>query len=97
MSTSEKIGLAARMHVMLRRKTGRVTDTEWLASNREYAEEIIRFSTDHAAKEGDADLAELAEKLALLMLPPRPQTATYKKADLSQEGSGLIRYIRGIR
>ncbi|BCO28296.1 hypothetical protein MIZ03_3196 [Rhodoferax lithotrophicus] len=96
MSTSEKIALAARMHVMLRRKTGRVTDTEWMACNREYAEEIIRFSMDYAQKEGHDDLAELAEKLAAVMLPARPQT-TYKKTDLSNEGTGLIRYIRGIR
>lgn len=96
MSTSEKIALAARMHVMLRRKTGRVTDTEWMACNREYAEEIIRFSMDYAQKEGQDDLAELAEKLAAVMLPARPQT-TYKKTDLSNEGTGLIRYIRGIR
>ncbi|TXT40552.1 MAG: hypothetical protein FD135_1163 [Comamonadaceae bacterium] len=97
MSTSEKIALAARMHVMLRRKTGRVTDTEWMACNREYAEEIIRFSNDYAQKEGHPDLAELADKLAAMMLPPRPQANTYKKTDLNHEGSGLIRYIRGIR
>jgi hypothetical protein len=97
MTSSEKIALAARMHVMLRRKTGRVTDTEWLACNREYAEEIIRISNDYAQKEGHPDLAELAEKLSVALLPPCPQASGYKKTDVSHEGSGLIRYIRGIR
>lgn len=97
MLASEKFALAARMHVMLRRKTGRVTDTEWLASNREYAEEIIRYSSDHAAKEGDADLAELAEKLALVMFPPRPQDASGKHNGPSHESAGPMRYVRGIR
>ncbi|MDD2809056.1 hypothetical protein [Rhodoferax sp.] len=97
MRSSEKIALAARMHVMLRRKTGRVTDTEWLACNREYAEEIIRFSNDYAQKEGHPDLAELAEKLSVLLLPPQPQTNGYKKTDLRHEDTGLIRYIRGLR
>ncbi|MDO8770278.1 MAG: hypothetical protein Q7K57_16555 [Burkholderiaceae bacterium] len=27
------MGIAAHLHVLLRRKTGRVTDTEWMASN----------------------------------------------------------------
>lgn len=35
---SEKLAIAAHLHVLLRRKTGRVTDTEWLAANAEYAE-----------------------------------------------------------
>ena len=97
MSTSEKFALAARMHVLLRRKTGRVTDTEWMASNTEYAAEIVRFSLDCAQKEGHADLAELAGKLAEAMLPAAPAAAHYKNTQLSHEGSGLIRYIRGIR
>ncbi len=33
MLNSEKIAIAAHLHVLLRRKTGRVTDTEWMASN----------------------------------------------------------------
>lgn len=97
MLNSERFALAARMHVMLRRKAGRITDTEWLASNQDYAAEIVRFSMDYAKKEGHEDLAELAEKLAAVMLPPSAPTATYKKTDLSHEGLGKIRYIGGIR
>jgi hypothetical protein len=97
MSNSEIFALAARLHVLLRRKNGRVTDTEWLASNTEYAAEIVRFSLECAQKEGHADLAELAGKLAEAMLPARTASNHYKNTQLSHEGSGLIRYIRGIR
>ena len=40
MLPSETLAIAARLHVLLRRKTGRVTDTEWLAVNADYAAEI---------------------------------------------------------
>jgi hypothetical protein len=50
-----------------------------------------------AEKEGHADLAELAGKLAEAMLPARTASNHYKNTQLSHEGSGLIRYIRGIR
>ena len=63
MLDSEKLAIAAHLHVLLRRKAGRVTDTEWLATNAEYATEIIRFTRAKAAEDGHADLAEWAEKL----------------------------------
>ncbi len=44
MSTTERVALAAHLHVVLRRKTGRVTDVEWMAANTEYAAEIVRFA-----------------------------------------------------
>ncbi len=67
MLTSEKIAVAAHLHVLLRRKTGRVTDTEWLAANTEYATEIVRFARARAKEDGHADLAEWADKLAIAM------------------------------
>jgi len=97
MTSSEKIGLAARMHVMLRRKTGRVTDTEWMASNVDYAAEIVRFAHDYAAAEGHPDLAEMAGKLAQAMLPKRPEPITPRKPDLVPESSGLVRYVKSLR
>lgn len=97
MLMSEKFALAARIHVLLRRQTGRVTDTEWMIKSPEYAAEIVRFSRDCAAKEGHTDLAELATKLADIMLPPKPAVPAYKKPELSFEGQGLIRYVRGLR
>lgn len=97
MLNSERFALAARLHVMLRRKAGRVTDTEWLASNQDYAAEIVRFSMDYAKKEGHHDLAELADKFAAAMFRPSAPAATYKKTDSSHEGQNRIRYIGGIR
>ena len=70
MRASEKIAIAAHLHVLLRRKTGRVTDTEWMANNRDYALEIVRFARQSAAEQGgDADLTNLANKLAEIMAP----------------------------
>jgi hypothetical protein len=52
MLPSERLAIAARLHVLLRRKTGRVTDTEWLAVNAEYAAEIVRFARERALEPG---------------------------------------------
>lgn len=67
MLANEKIAIAAHLHVLLRRKTGRVTDTEWMAANRDYAMEIVRFARQSAAEQGDADIAALANRLAEAM------------------------------
>lgn len=76
MLTNEKIAIAAHLHVLLRRKTGRVTDTEWMASNREYALEMVRFAREKAAEDGHADLAVLADRLADIMaLTAAPQAS----------------------
>lgn len=63
MLESEKLAIAAHLHVLLRRKTGRVTDTEWMAVNADYAREIMRFARASAKEDGHVDLAEWADKL----------------------------------
>ena len=70
MLVSEKVAIAAHMHVLLRRKTGRVTDTEWMAENLDYAREVIRFARAKALEEGHTELAEWADKLEYAMLQP---------------------------
>lgn len=72
MLNSEKLAIAAHLHVLLRRKAGRVTDTEWMAGNAEYAAEIVRFARAKAAEDDHADLAEWADKLASAMAPVKP-------------------------
>ncbi len=67
MTSNEKIAIAAHLHVLLRRKTGRVTDTEWMASNAAYALEIVRFAREKAAEDGHADLALWADRLEDVM------------------------------
>lgn len=70
MPSSEKIAIAAHLHVLLRRKTGRVTDTEWMATNTEYAAEIVRFSREKAAEDGHIDLGVWADRLEEIMSTP---------------------------
>ena len=105
MLPSEKLAIAAHLHVLLRRKTGRVTDTEWMAINAEYAREIVRFSRQSAKEDGHLDLAEWADKLeAALQLggasKPAPTTmpaALSATQELSPPAEGIMRYVRGIR
>jgi hypothetical protein len=108
MLNSEKLAIAAHLHVLLRRKTGRVTDTEWMASNTEYAAEIIRFARAAAKDDGHADLGEWAAKLELAtsrdklfgMLGGNTRPAPLPGASDSLLGAadaGGHRYIRGIR
>lgn len=72
MLVSQKLAIAAHLHVMLRRKTGRVTDTEWMAQNLEYAMEIVRFTRLKAVEDGHPDLNEWADKLERAVLEPVP-------------------------
>ena len=75
MLASEKLAIAAHLHVLLRRKTGRVTDTQWMADNLEYAADVVRFARRSAAEDGHTDLAEWADKLeqAMVSAPPAPR------------------------
>lgn len=72
---SELFAIAAHLHVQLRRKTGRVIDTEWLATNADYARAIVRFTREKAAAEGHADLLPWADKLeaAIVTMGPAPR------------------------
>lgn len=67
MSQNEALAAAAHLHVVLRRRTGRVTDTEWMASNTDYAQAIVRFAREKAASDGHTDLVPLADRLETLM------------------------------
>ena len=94
---SAKLGIAAHLHVLLRRKTGRVTDTEWMASNAEYAREIIRFAHTKAQEDNHPDLAEWADKLAATMVPatsPAPAKPLLANFNAVVE---VGRYVRGLR
>ena len=63
MSSNELFAIAAHLHVVLRRKTGRVTDTEWMTRNTEYAREVVRLTREKAHSDGHAELLPLADKL----------------------------------
>lgn len=101
MLDSEKLGIAAHLHVLLRRKTGRVTDTEWMASNADYAAEVVRFAHVKAVEDGHPDLAEWADKLAAAMTPaapPKPLLASLNASfNVINAATEVGRYVRGIR
>lgn len=63
MEDSERLAIAAHLHVVLRRKTGRVTDTEWMAGNQLYAQAMADFALAYAHEKADEELARLAERL----------------------------------
>lgn len=84
MSSSETLAAAAHLHVMLRRKTGRVTDTEWMASHADYARAMVALARESAASDGHVDLLPLAERLENLMglkAPPPARESRAPRAD----------------
>ncbi|MBI2745328.1 MAG: hypothetical protein HYX45_07055 [Burkholderiales bacterium] len=80
MLESERIAIAAHLHVQLRRVTGRVTDTEWMARNLEYADDVVRFARAAALEKGLDELAELAHRMDTAMQALRPAPKPVKVA-----------------
>lgn len=71
MSPSDRIAIAAHLHVLLRRKLGRITDTEWMAANEEYASTIVRLCHEQR----DEELRAWADKLDALYAAERRRAA----------------------
>ena len=100
MLDSEKLAIAAHLHVLLRRKAGRVTDIEWMVSSTEYAREIIRFTRHKAVEDSHADLAEWADKLELAFLGgPAVRPAAVVQLPLKAPGTlgGALRSLVPVR
>lgn len=110
MANSERVAIAAHLHVALRRKAGRVTDTDWMAVNDEYACEVVRFAREKAREDGDEGLEDLANKLALHLqnasaqkVPPPPPLVERVAHKLRVADSAPVqpqhpgRYIGGLR
>lgn len=109
MLNSDRLAIAAHLHVLLRRQTGRVTDTEWMAINTEYAAEVVRFARARAQSDNQPELAEWATKLESAMAPaeaPRPlrERLLHAAAQTLRENvmaapapTESTRYVRGIR
>lgn len=66
MLDSEKLGIAAHLHVAMRRKVGRVIDVEWVVRNDEYAREVIRIAMAEAQH---PELQEWARRLQAALFP----------------------------
>jgi hypothetical protein len=97
MLESEKFAIAAHLHVQLRRKTGRVTDVEWMIRNADYARAIIQL----ALNEPDApELQRWARRLEEVLFPPQrraPPAAPAAPADPAPPSSGPGRYVGRLR
>jgi hypothetical protein len=90
MLANEKISIAAHLHVLLRRKTGRVTDTEWMASNREYALEMVRFARQKAVEEDHPELGVWANRLAEVMAIAPASSASVQSKAVAESGFGDV-------
>ncbi len=94
MSNNDTFAIAAHLHVLLRRKTGRVTDTEWLATNAEYAKAIVQFTRANAMAEGHEELLKWANRLEE-QLPRMQETVRKPLLDVAVEAAS--RYVGGLR
>ncbi len=95
MLESERLGLAAHLHVAMRRKLGRVTDVEWLVRDAAYAREILALA--HGC--GHAEVQECARKLeqALAPLLHRPVAALPAAVPPSPRTLLASRYVGRLR
>ncbi|HEY8879767.1 MAG TPA: hypothetical protein VIN03_19510 [Roseateles sp.] len=97
-SDSEKLAVAAHLHVLMRRKMGRVTDVEWLVRNADYAQEIIRLACQQAEH---PEVAEWGARLrAMLFAKPAPAPAPAPvPAPVSSRAVATTggRYVGGLR
>jgi len=90
-SDSEKLAVAAHLHVLMRRKMGRVTDVEWLVRNADYAREIIRLACQQAEH---PEVADWGARLQAMLFPkPPPATTT----PVGARAVAAARYIGGLR
>lgn len=95
---SDKLAMAAHLHVLMRRKLGRVTDVEWLVRNDDYAREVIRVAV---ADPAHTELIDWAHKLQAALFPappPRPVERPAVAARVSAAAADLTqRYIGRLR
>jgi hypothetical protein len=93
MLDSEKLAIAAHLHVVMRRRIGRVTDVEWLVKSPEYAREIIRVAR---ADPAHAELLDWAQRLEAALFPAPP--AVHKPRPVAAPARPLLqRYISSLR
>jgi len=92
-SDSEKLAVAAHLHVVMRRKMGRVTDVEWLVRNADYAREIIRLACQ---QDEHPEVAEWGARLGAMLFPKAPPSAP-APVTTSAKAVAALRYVGGLR
>ncbi len=88
MTENNRLAIAAHLHVLLRRNTGRVTDTEWMAANAEYALAIITLARQHAENHATPELREWASRLENAWLE---ETDAPQRVPLVQRAGDMLR------
>jgi len=78
MQEREKLAIAAHLHVVMRRKTGRVTDVEWLIRNNDYAREIIRLAL---SEPDQTELHDWARKLRSALFAPASDSRSSSRSE----------------
>jgi hypothetical protein len=89
MTSDEKFAVAAHLYVLLRRKSGRVIDTMWMAQNSDYACEILRI----ARQQADEDIARLADRFEALM----PVASKNNRIEPESPASAQRKYVDSLR
>lgn len=87
----QRLAIAARLHVLMRRETGRVTDTEWMAGNEDYALAMIALARDQARRLRLPELAACADELARALsqdTAEEPRTLFKRVAHALRQRSG---------
>lgn len=95
---SDLMALAAHLHVQLRRRTGRVTDVEWLVSNSEYAQVVISLAKASAVTEGAPELGAWATRFEMALIrvhrPRQPLLSALAIASANRAHAGSAPYER---
>ena len=91
---NERLAVAAHLHILLRRKLGRVTDVEWMVQNDAYAHEIVRLALADA---GQPELLALAHRLQALLPGASPAAASGPVLQQRSPPAAAPRYVRSLR
>lgn len=102
---TQVLSIAAHLHVLLRRKTGRVTDTEWMATDHRYATAMITFAKQQGHSQNDPDLLKWAEKLEQIVVRLAPASPSpismpapaLQAASLAADQKLANRYVGRLR
>ena len=84
MTSSERLAVAAQVHILLRRKMDRVTDTEWMTVNHQYALEIVRLVRNASIEH--PELAAWVEKLEQATAELAPKAVSPSDAGAAHAG-----------
>lgn len=97
MVESEKFALAARLYVLLKRKTGRSIDAAHIINNKDYAKEVIATAREAHDPDLDALLDRFEKELfgkisrAAVIAPPIATSAPAEPVVIPGKYVGMLR------